>query len=875
MVLKCLKRGELTVNIFDQYGIKEVADVTLYSIHKKKDGSGDVYYVPALYLDTLKISTIEKTAESTWAQGGVGNARLINWDYGKQINVSLEDALCTPASLGMCWNGTLSADWKDGQVDIATEVCYCKNPVTKVSRMEKAIFPRDTRTQNTVSELLPRLADDEVDKNMDILKKSSVVDGTKISGNGIVRGHTYRWKMAVESGVMSIAQVPDRFFDIKGVSYPIDWNRKVSVTSLPDYENYKDAIIYKINSFQDVETPKAKIIFDDSMEGINTALINSLKRIYGYDNITVRDLVFQLKKADVNEDADVFTLAKAITYVDPDTNQLYLFSEENMYNQFQELGKHILASVTEAEDIYHNVNIMTNIANNKDLFNFCDFNIFYPISTDANDGLSHDGQFTLNTPVPDKRYLNSLDDTEIEIAQLKALYGETAIITQDFTVDVPKEVVGGTYVYPADPQDQLTFEFKDVIFLCDDNEEEIGLLVNDNFFRQYENFIRFASQEVVSGGQIDAFVLGYIKREGSKLRESIGNFFEYTDRPLLVSKGLYTQEIISDKYSAYLNNQADKVRSVYAQNRAMTSLFAANGNNSLIPDELGSVNRTIIQHRPIEKADYLAIIVDNNDDYYALIGIDASSHDQYNNIDFDDNFTPITWYQPETDIDISQFKGLDMWIRFHSINEMIYFLITKYENDIIDIIPSTIYANENDKSYGDGGGYWAVNKQKTTVERNNDQESVLKQGKLWAYVNPRTMMPYNDDYWFHNGEPLYVKSLTLAPAEKRIKGNKIVVRADEWPGMYMMVGETFIRDKDTGTDERLQIRIPLCKVKSDHTITLQADGDPTTFNLNLEVARPASGAMMEITAYEVAKKMIEGDDGCFYAADGATEVLSE
>ena len=80
------------MNIFDQYGIKEVADVTLYSIHKKQDGSGDVYYVPALYLDTLKISTAEKTAENVWAQGGLGNARLICWDYGKQINVSLEDA---------------------------------------------------------------------------------------------------------------------------------------------------------------------------------------------------------------------------------------------------------------------------------------------------------------------------------------------------------------------------------------------------------------------------------------------------------------------------------------------------------------------------------------------------------------------------------------------------------------------------------------------------------------------------------------------------------------------------------------------------------------------------------------------------------------
>jgi hypothetical protein len=62
------------MNLFEQYGIKEVADVTLYSIHKKQDGSGDLYYMPALYLDTLKVSTVEKTGESTWAEGGIGNA---------------------------------------------------------------------------------------------------------------------------------------------------------------------------------------------------------------------------------------------------------------------------------------------------------------------------------------------------------------------------------------------------------------------------------------------------------------------------------------------------------------------------------------------------------------------------------------------------------------------------------------------------------------------------------------------------------------------------------------------------------------------------------------------------------------------------------
>jgi hypothetical protein len=44
-----------------------------------------------------------------------------------------------------------------------------------------------------------------------------------------------------------------------------------------------------------------------------------------------------------------------------------------------------------------------------------------------------------------------------------------------------------------------------------------------------------------------------------------------------------------------------------------------------------------------------------------------------------------------------------MWLRFESINEMIYFLITKYEDDILSIVPSTIRAlNNGDKKT------WAV-----------------------------------------------------------------------------------------------------------------------------------------------------------------------
>lgn len=91
------------MNIFEQYGIKEVADVCLYAI--ELDENDDEVYVPVMYLDTLKISSVEETAEQTSARGGLGNPELIIWDYGKEITVTLEDALYSPASQGMTWGG--------------------------------------------------------------------------------------------------------------------------------------------------------------------------------------------------------------------------------------------------------------------------------------------------------------------------------------------------------------------------------------------------------------------------------------------------------------------------------------------------------------------------------------------------------------------------------------------------------------------------------------------------------------------------------------------------------------------------------------------------------------------------------------------------
>lgn len=528
--------------------------------------------------------------------------------------------------------------------------------------MEKAIYPRTSNDPNehVVSRLLPQTGAEGM--SMDLLRKSEVVDGTKIQGVGTVLGHSYRWRLILESGVRSVAQVPDRFFDVEGRSYPIDWNSKVSVFNgeAAAYSNFKDAVIYRVGPAAEDSKAKPYIIFDAWMD------IAEHEQNNGQDEVA-------------------------------ESLQKYLTKYK------ENLSAHTVASVDED---------------------------------------------------------------------------------------------------------------------------------------------------------------------------------------------------------------------------------SANAAHTFPPSNVSDIKL------PLTQATFLAIVVDNNDVYHTYVT--NATEDKINST----SDREITWYEPAKQIVTSEFKGLDMWIRFESINEMIYFILTKYENDILSIKAAyrakpadtakwvkkiyevneenvtaepqghlytkgklvsvssvsekgTLIENTTNIELIDGTKRWveyteapldkdtenpdAVVGKDTTIMEDYDNSDINEktEGKLWAYVNPRTMKPFADDYWMHQGEPYYVKSLTIAPAGKQIKGNKIVVKADQWPGMYMFVGETYIRDRDTGEDQRMQIKFPQVKVKSDQTITLEAEGDPTTFNLDLEVAKPKIGAMMEITAYEIAPKMVRGENGCFYAVDGSSEVVTE
>lgn len=115
----------MALNILDKYGLKEVFDVTWYKI---AEGGG--IGAPVLYSDTLKVSTVEQTAENVSARGGKGNPELVTWDFNKEITLNFEDALFSAKSLAIMF-GSVTKDG-DADIDTTAAIIYHTAPKNKV-----------------------------------------------------------------------------------------------------------------------------------------------------------------------------------------------------------------------------------------------------------------------------------------------------------------------------------------------------------------------------------------------------------------------------------------------------------------------------------------------------------------------------------------------------------------------------------------------------------------------------------------------------------------------------------------------------------------------------------------------------------------------
>lgn len=199
----------MAVNIFDKYGIKEVANVYFEALDN--DPGANVYKGDiVLFLDTLKVSTIETTAETTDATGGWGNPKLISWDYGKEITITLEDALISLESLRFMLGGAIKRSGggenntdkvvvrytEEVKVEKAGEVPYPKDHITnkQFGRDIKASLTHPIRMINLTTGYRTQLTDGTLSRNgtkvlfynhaMGLGEKSGTGTNQTITGEG-------------------------------------------------------------------------------------------------------------------------------------------------------------------------------------------------------------------------------------------------------------------------------------------------------------------------------------------------------------------------------------------------------------------------------------------------------------------------------------------------------------------------------------------------------------------------------------------------------------------------------------------------------------------------------------------------------------------
>lgn len=227
-------------SILDRYGIKEVADVTFYEI----DANGQPAH-PVLYLDTLKVSTIEQTAETADARGGKGNPKLISWDYGKEINVAIEDALFSSKSMAIMFgNGTVSQNSTD---KISRTVMLRVTGTSAAATND--FFVADVPTNNGA------------ERKKIYMKASAEADGVTYAASGLTIT-----KMTTEDG----GSIPVK---------TEDW-----ATNLKEYVGQKIFITYEANAIT-----KTIVVSGDSFPGTYYVVGDT----YARSDVTGEDQFFQ------------------------------------------------------------------------------------------------------------------------------------------------------------------------------------------------------------------------------------------------------------------------------------------------------------------------------------------------------------------------------------------------------------------------------------------------------------------------------------------------------------------------------------------------------------------------------------------------------
>jgi hypothetical protein len=79
---------------------------------------------------------------------------------------------------------------------------------------------------------------------------------------------------------------------------------------------------------------------------------------------------------------------------------------------------------------------------------------------------------------------------------------------------------------------------------------------------------------------------------------------------------------------------------------------------------------------------------------------------------------------------------------------------------------------------------------------------------------------------------------------------RIIIKSDQFSGFYKIVGDTVVTNYETKQLESFQIVIHQAKINSAFELTLEAEGDPSVFEMSIDVMKPdTSTNMVELIKY--------------------------
>lgn len=794
------------MNIFQKYGIKEVANVTLYSI--ELDENDDEVYVPVIFFDSLKVSTIEQSAETTSATGGVGNPKLISWDYGKEITVTLEDALFTPAHQSLMWGGKMSAKpltlYLRNFYDKGTDPDFNTAEPYELNKALRGAELRITNFSDFV-EIPDRQPYYEKKKNLNSQLTSGYVGGTSIYGwlvDGTIISNDGKIKVAVNDLIIFYREQTQKWYFFNGEGperkYKDEFSPYDKKYYAIGYQYGKDTFDWikryvaglKLGRFQ---LNDLDLFLKDSKEGIWFAYIDKKTNRKKAVHLDYKDGVF----------------------IDPETNQRVMVELLSNGNYKDAANKKYLplpwTKPTGGTD--------SNGAGTTVFASSASTATAYAFLQETNVGM----------------YGKKVQEAEEKKKQKKQASNSIAA----------KPIVATPVSTKAEELEDLSPYFYRQIEMIDDyghnsTQEAVA-------FKKYYHLINFDGTERYYYSNQDAKIKGLIGVDS----EQVGKLCI----PASYNSSINVTTYILENWSI----RSTKKPTIY-KNEAKWNIKPAE-----YEDVAKETYKSWTQHPPCDKYgrgpnsnyDFFDLPLNflTQDLYIDGLRTDKCARDMaYGDFSRDD----LTHIAGGIGIDPYRYSAsiaVEYNTNIAPPQEVIYKVDHALQNvDFLETLEKCVaparFCIDTDVNLKHG--------QYRFLNKYNDTE-------LTVFLDPKTMQPYEPntyEYYRRNGQRItgnlrafkqyevYYKWTRTKAKTRETLGKQIIVDAEHYPGTFRLVGETLARSYATGKDSHYLFEIPLCKLNADTNLTLQADGDPTTFSMTFTAMRRFDGVMMKLTLFD-------------------------